>query len=46
MNSIPENIEQIIEEFVNGVKRILGNNLKKLFYMVHMLEEIIPRILI
>ena len=30
MNSIPENIEQIIEEFVNGVKRILGNNLKKI----------------
>lgn len=30
MLNVPENINQVIEEFVNGVKEILGDNLKKI----------------
>jgi len=30
MLNVPENINQIIEEFVNGVQKILGKNLKKI----------------
>ena len=30
MLNIPENINQVIEEFINGVQEILGKNLKKI----------------
>lgn len=30
MNNIPENINQILQEFINGVQEILGKNLKKI----------------
>jgi len=30
MLNIPENVEKIIDEFVNGAQKILGNRLKKI----------------
>lgn len=30
MKKIPDNINSIINEFINGVKKILGNRVKKI----------------
>lgn len=30
MKKIPDNIKKIIDEFINGVKNILGNRVKKI----------------
>ena len=38
---MPKNVNKEIQAFVNQVKEILGKRLKKLFYMVLMLEAII-----
>ena len=44
MTKIPANISKNIDEFVKGVNEILGNRVKKLFYMVPMLAEIIIKV--
>ncbi len=46
MSNIPENVNKIIEEFIIGVNKILNKRVKKLYYMDHMQEEILIKILI
>lgn len=40
---MPNNVNEEIQKFINEVKKILGDRLKKLFYMVLMQGEIIIR---
>ena len=40
---MPNNIQKILNDFIIIVQNILGNRLKKYYYMDHMLEVIIVR---
>ncbi len=46
MNNLPRNVQESIRTFVEGCNRILGKRIKKLYYMVLMLEVITIRHLI
>lgn len=38
---MPNNVQKIINDFLKKVEAVLGNRLRKIYYMVHTQEEII-----